>query len=178
MLISLKLVAGQVPSSVDDLSATCSAGGECAGAEAKSSSLLQKTKLAVQFPLGVDEAEQGRPKVSWTSMEQNVAEQRDTARARLGIEGDLRKFQSSMRAWKEDEDCETNARKAYDEAVKAAGLAAELTEEEQANFASRFVEEMLADCKYDPDIKANWVKDVSISGASEAHCYRSFCCQR
>jgi len=161
MLISLKLVAGQVPSSVDDLSATCSAGGECAGAEAKSSSLLQKTKLAVQFPLGVDEAEQGRPKVSWTSMEQNVAEQRDTARVRLGIEGDLRKFQSSMRAWKEDEDCETNARKAYDEAVQAAGLAAELTEEEQANFASRFVEEMLADCKYDPDIKANWVKDVS-----------------
>ena len=29
------------------------------------------------------------------------------------IEGDLRKFHASMRSWKDDEDCETNARNAY-----------------------------------------------------------------
>jgi len=66
-----------------------------------------------------------------------------------------------MRAWKEDEDCETNARKAYAQALEAAGLGAELTEEEKENFGARFVEEMIADCKYDPDIVANWVKDTA-----------------
>jgi len=147
--------------STSDSSATCAAGDDCANAEAQASSLLQKSNLATQLPVEVDEEEPGQPKVSWTSMEQNVAEQRDQARVRLGIEGDLRRFQSKMRAWKEDEDCETNARKAYAQGLEAAGLAAELTEEEQENFETRFVEEMIADCKYDPDIWSLYSQSAS-----------------
>lgn len=159
--ICLTLAAGQVQSFVHDLSSSRSAGGDCAGAEAKRSSLLQmKTKLSVRLHVEVTEVEQDfyraklsapfwRPKLSRTSTDQNVAEQGDRACARLGIEADVRMFQWSMRVWKEDPACKANAEKAFNEAIQAAGLVAELSEEEQVDFACRFVEEMLASCKHD-----------------------------
>jgi cathepsin B len=90
-------------------------------------------------------------------LEQNVAEQRALARVKLGIENDLRRFRSQMSAYRENEDCESNAAQAFDDAIEVANLTAELTEEEKVNFKARFTEEMLADCKYDADIVAHWV---------------------
>jgi cathepsin B len=97
----------------------------------------------------------------YIQIEQNVAEQRAIARVKLGIEGDLRRFKSKIRAYREDEDCQANAEKAFLEGLDAANLTGELSEEEKENFRARFVEEMLADCKYDADVVAHWVELVA-----------------
>ena len=89
-------------------------------------------------------------------METNVAEQRAIERVKLGVESDLRGFQSQLRVYKGDEDCATNAQNTFDQGLKTAKLEGELTEEEKENFKSRFIEEMMADCKYDADVAAHW----------------------
>jgi cathepsin B len=82
--------------------------------------------------------------------------------ARLGIEADLSKLRASTyRAWSPNEDCETNAANAFDQAVQEAKLDSELTEEEKVTFKKHFIKEMLHDCRHDPDVQANWVKDVA-----------------
>jgi len=91
-------------------------------------------------------------------MEQNVAEQRARARVKLGVESDLRRFESQLRAYKGDEDCATNAQNTFEEGIKTVQLESELTEEEKENFKLRFIEEMIADCKYDADVAEHWAK--------------------
>jgi len=87
---------------------------------------------------------------------------------RLGIEADLSKLRASTyRAWSPEEDCETNAEKAFDQAVQEAKLDRELTKEEKATFKSHFIKEMLHDCNHDPDVLANWAKDVAAALENE-----------
>merc|ERR1719482_1860049 len=80
----------------------------------------------------------------------------------LGIEVDLSKLSGKhYRAWNSEENCTSNADHSFDQAVQQADLEKELTETEKAKFKKRFIDEMLHDCKHDPDIAANWVKDVA-----------------
>jgi len=111
-------------------------------------------------------------------MEQNVAEQRDTARARLGIEGDLRKFQSSMRAWKEDEDCETNAMKAYKEAVQNQAWRLGSLKRSKPTLSLALSKRCSRTANMTLILKPIGSKMSPKLWTSEAHCDRSFSCQR
>ena len=55
--------------------------------------------------------------------------------ARLGIERDLSKLNTNVyRTWQPEEDCEVNADKAFEQAVKEANLDRELTDAEREKF--------------------------------------------
>jgi len=135
---------------------TCRAGDDCtedAEDQAKGHSYLQvgakaiagKSLNAVEELLVLSDA---------------TVEKRKAARVKLGIESDL-SVTVQVRAWQPDEDCALNADKTFDEALQAADLDKELTNEEKSSFKEHFIQEMLADCKYDPEIATTWVEKAA-----------------
>lgn len=90
----------------------------------------------------------------------SVVEERKRARKKLVIEADL-SSSLKVRAWRSDEDCETNAANTFDQALHEADLDKELTDSEKEHFKTRFINEMLANCKYDVEIAAHWIEKAA-----------------
>jgi cathepsin B len=90
----------------------------------------------------------------------------ESAKVRLGIESDLSKL-GAYRAWNAQEDCEENAQKSFEQAMKEASLDKELTDEERALFKKRFIKEMKHDCDEDPNIDQHWTEDVALALENE-----------
>jgi hypothetical protein len=109
---------------------TCTESGSCT-ASANVASEQGEALLQRKFSSSLVTDLQESKSEEYIQIEQNVAEQRAIARVKLGIEGDLRRFKSKIRAYREDEDCQANAEKAFLEGLDAANLTGELSEEEK-----------------------------------------------
>eukprot|EP00929_Paragymnodinium_shiwhaense_P018194 TRINITY_DN12835_c0_g1_i1.p1 TRINITY_DN12835_c0_g1~~TRINITY_DN12835_c0_g1_i1.p1 ORF type:complete len:620 (+),score=75.84 TRINITY_DN12835_c0_g1_i1:168-2027(+) len=137
----------------------CGAGDETCAAKVM---LLQKqqrrhsstNRLALD---GDQDKETKKPRVSLADSAAN-----EKLRAKLTIESHLGKLAARhYRAYREEETCFENARKAFDLFVSSSQLAQELTSHEYQAFRKRFLAELDYDCKHDPHMKHDWVTNIA-----------------
>ena len=107
---------------------TCTVAEDILRSQAKGDSLAQKNMGFAKTSALVDEE---APVVR--VLTDAVVEERENSRAKLGIEADLA-AKVKVRAWQTEEDCATNADKAFEEAFTSANLDKEFTENEKIEF--------------------------------------------
>eukprot|EP00929_Paragymnodinium_shiwhaense_P097486 TRINITY_DN5914_c0_g2_i1.p1 TRINITY_DN5914_c0_g2~~TRINITY_DN5914_c0_g2_i1.p1 ORF type:complete len:607 (-),score=127.06 TRINITY_DN5914_c0_g2_i1:202-2022(-) len=135
---------------------TCAAGDEAC---VENDLALLQTRLEKQSEEDTEEQDKKKPRASLADSAAN-----EKARTKLVIEKDLSKLEDKYyRAYREEETCFENAKKAYDEFVATSELAKELTKDELAAFEERFLSELDYYCKHDPLIKYDWTLRIKES---------------
>ena len=99
--------------------------------------------------------------------EQN-AQMRDRARARLFIEQDFSKLgEQYYRTWRNDESCDQNANNVFTEFVEKNRDSLHMKDDEIDIFRVRFLDEMRYACKHDPNIVADWQSAIASAAQHE-----------
>lgn len=99
-------------------------------------------------------------------VDEQTAQMRDRARARLFIEQDFSKLgEQYYRTWRDDESCDQNSNNVFTEFVEKNRDSMHMTDDEIDIYQVRFLEEMRYVCKHDPNIVADW--HSAIAGAAQ-----------